>query len=159
MQVLLDSNILLRFVEPKHVQHEVSVDAVDALRKRGHDLAIVPQVLYEFWSVATRPAEINGLGMGTEEAHAELIAMKRLFRLLRDERGVYSEWEQLVRQFEVKGKKSHDARLVAAMLRHGIDHILTFNTADFDRYTSISTLLPTDVVSGTLSIREVQDES
>lgn len=55
MRILLDSNVLLRSVEPKHAQHQASIDAIDALRKLGHDLAIVPQVLYEFWSVATRP--------------------------------------------------------------------------------------------------------
>ena len=70
MQVLLDTNVLLRSVEPRHAQHQTSVDATDALRQRGHDLVIVPQVLYEFWSVATRPIEQNGLGMGPAEAHA-----------------------------------------------------------------------------------------
>jgi predicted nucleic acid-binding protein len=35
------------------------------------------------------------------------------------------------------GKKSHDARLVAAMITHNIDNILTFNTDDFLRYSEI----------------------
>jgi predicted nucleic acid-binding protein len=152
MRILLDSNVLLRSVEPKHVQHHVSTDALDTLRKLGHDLTIVPQVLYEFWSVATRPVQDNGLGMTTTESLAEITAIKRLFRLLQDERGVYSEWEQLVSKFDVKGKKAHDARFVAAMRRHSISHLLTFNTADFTRYTAISTLLPNDVVSGTVTI-------
>lgn len=105
MQVLLDSNVVLRSVEPNHAQHKTSTEAVDSLRRLGHDLAIVPQVLYEFWSVATRPTENNGLGMSTAEAQSELTAMKRLFRLLRDERGVYSEWEQLVSGFRCQGEK------------------------------------------------------
>src|SRR5206468_7710820 len=96
MRILLDTNVLLRSVEPRHVQHQTSVDATDVLRQRGHDLFIVPQVLYEFWSVATRPIEQNGLGMAPEEAQAELLAIQRLFRLLRDERAVYAIWEQLV---------------------------------------------------------------
>ncbi len=29
----------------------------------------------------------------------------------------------------------HDARLTAAMLVHGLTHILTFNISDFARYT------------------------
>ncbi len=152
MQILLDSNVLLRSVEPKHVHNRDSTHAIDRLRRHGHDLTIVPQVLYEFWSVATRPIENNGLGMSTSDAYDELTAMKRLFRLMLDERGVFAEWERLVGQFDVKGKKSHDARLIAAMLRHGISRILTFNASDFSRFTAVSAILPADVVSGTASI-------
>jgi len=34
----------------------------------------------------------------------------------------------------VMGKNAHDTRLVAAMLRHDIKSILTFNSADFKRF-------------------------
>ena len=37
-------------------------------------------------------------------------------------------------------------RLVAAMVVHGVSHILTFNTQDFTRYAGVRTLHPTDVV-------------
>jgi predicted nucleic acid-binding protein len=37
----------------------------------------------------------------------------------------------------VSGKPAHDARLVAAMIKHGIVHLLTFNDGDFKRYTEI----------------------
>jgi len=146
MQVLLDTNVLLRSVEPRHAQHQTSVDATDALRQRGHDLVIVPQVLYEFWSVASRPIEQNGLGMTPAEAHAELLAIQRLFRLFRDERAVYAIWEQLVLSLGVKGKQAHDARIAAAMQRHSINHVLTFNATDFARYAFITALTPTDVL-------------
>ena len=145
MRVLLDTNIRLRSVEPLHAQHQVSTNAVSILRKNGHDLVLVPQVLYEFWSVATRPAENNGLGMSTSEARHDIAAVKRLLRLLLDERAVYAEWEKLMTTLEVKGKKTHDARLVAAMRRHNITHILSFNAQDFDRYPSISPLVPDQV--------------
>src|SRR5215471_2085980 len=96
MRILLDTNVLLRSVEPMHTHHSAVVEAIARLRETGHELLIAPQVLYEFWSVATRPMEQNGLGMTPVEAHAELVAMQRLFRLLRDERAIYRVWEQLV---------------------------------------------------------------
>jgi hypothetical protein len=40
--------------------------ALGQLGNEGHELRVVPQVLYEYWSVATRPAENNGLGFTTE---------------------------------------------------------------------------------------------
>src|SRR5262249_46175376 len=63
MNVLLDTNILGRMAEPGPVQHQLAVDAVAALVCRGDSPCLVPQVLYEFWVVATRPAAANGLGM------------------------------------------------------------------------------------------------
>jgi predicted nucleic acid-binding protein len=44
----------------------------------------------------------------------------------------------------VQGKQAHDARLVAAMKRHSINQILTFNTADFARYAEITAISPLD---------------
>lgn len=152
MRVLLDANVALRFSEPQHPHHQTARQATHALRRAGHDLVVAPQTLYEFWSVATRPTENNGLGLSIQEAQVELVDLKRLFRLLRDERGVYSEWEHLVIGLEVKGKRAHDARLVAAMIRHGVTHLLTFNLQDFARYPSITILPPGDVASGAVSI-------
>jgi predicted nucleic acid-binding protein len=148
MRILLDTNILLRQAEPLHAHHVESAAATDALRSDGNQLVIVPQVLYEFWSVATRPVAQNGLAMTAAEARGELLAIQRLFRLLRDERAIYAIWEELVASHGVHGKQVHDARLVAAMQRHSITHILTFNTADFIRFRSISVLSPTDVTPG-----------
>src|SRR5262249_21366576 len=149
---LLDTNVLLRSIEPGHRDHQTSVDAVDSLRQRGHELVIAPQVLYEFWSVATRPIANNGLGMSPSDAHAELSVVQGLFRLLRDERAIYQIWEQLVTTLGIRGKQAHDARLAAAMQRHGVAYLLTFNATDFVRYTFVTTLGPADVVRGTAAL-------
>jgi len=45
-------------------------------------------------------------------------------------------------RYGVSGKKTHDARLVAAMTIQGIAHILTFNSADFARYPGITAIEP-----------------
>jgi predicted nucleic acid-binding protein len=42
-----------------------------------------------------------------------------------------NHWHILVKTHDIKGLKSHDARLVAAMQTHGIARILTFNANDF----------------------------
>ena len=68
--------------------------------------------------------------------------------LIPDTDRIYPEWEALVTAYAVSGKPAHDARLVAAMQVHGLDAILTFNTADFTRFASITVLDPM-VVSAT----------
>jgi predicted nucleic acid-binding protein len=59
MRILLDTNVVLRTAEPGHAQFRMSSDAIELLRQRGHECVIVPQVLYEFWSVATRPVALS----------------------------------------------------------------------------------------------------
>ena len=152
MRILLDTNILLRIVEAGHSHHRPCLDAIQALRQRNHELVLTPQILYEFWSVATRPRENNGLGLSPDEAHSEVIAIQRLFRLLRDERGVFPIWEQLVVSLGIKGKQTHDARIAAAMKRHSVNTLLTYNVSDFIRYAFVTILTPIDVISGTATV-------
>ena len=68
MNVLLDTNILTRLAEPGHAMHQPARDAAKALQSQGHTLCIVPQNLYEFWVVCTRPIASNGLGKSAAEA-------------------------------------------------------------------------------------------
>ena len=51
-------------------------------------------------------------------------------------------------RLSVKGKQAHDARLAAAMLRHSVTHLLTYNTSDFQRYPEITALSPVSVLDG-----------
>ena len=145
MKILVDTNILARLAQPEHEHHGLARDSVSRLRDRSNDLSIVPQVLYEFWVVATRPKANSGLGLAHSRASADIDGFKRLFRFLRDERGIYPNWEKIVMQARVSGKPSHDARLVAAMRRHKLDHILTFNGKDFKRYSEITVIEPRSI--------------
>jgi predicted nucleic acid-binding protein len=142
MNVLIDTNIVGRIVEVGHAQHRVASDATAALRHRGDTLCLVPQVLYEFWVVATRPVAQNGLGFTAAQADAEITKLQTLFSLLPDTAGIFGEWHRLVVTHQVLGKNAHDARLVAAMAVHGITHLLTFNTGHFSRYPGITALDP-----------------
>lgn len=77
---------------------------------------------------------------------------KALFPPLRDERGVLDRWEELVNAHQVHGKSAHDARLVAAMLRHGFTRLLTFNDRDFARFTEIKAIAPNSVLAGNAAL-------
>jgi predicted nucleic acid-binding protein len=145
MAILLHTNILLRISQPHSAHAPISERALDALRFTGETLHITSQNLVEFWAVATRPAMENGLGLTVEQAMGQVLDLKRLFVLL-PEAPLQSEWERLVTTYRVSGKNSHDARLVAAMMVHGIGSVLTFNVQDFTRYASITVLDPSLVV-------------
>src|SRR5579884_2752909 len=115
MNVLIDANILLRTVQPGHPMRPLATAAITTLRAQGNDLCVVPQVLYEFWVVCTRPTGVNGLGKTAAEAAAELTTIKADFTVLDDTPAILPAWESLVTANAVIGKDAHDARLVAAM--------------------------------------------
>lgn len=148
MKTLVDTNIVSRLAQPPHPQHRITLQALDALKATGVDICIVPQVIYEFWTVCTRPPGDNGLGLSVTDARAEQARALALFPLLPDNPAVFAEWQRLVVQYEVKGKNAHDARLVAAMAVHGVDSILTFNLPDFARYSDIKVLDPAAYAPG-----------
>lgn len=100
------------------------------------------QNLVEFWAVSTRPISANGLGLTVAEASHKSLILKQLFILKPDDPVVFSTWESLVVKYDVKGKQTHDTRLVAAMVVHKISHLLTFNTEDFNRFAEIAVIAP-----------------
>ncbi len=147
MKILLDTNLLTRMAEPGHPQYQAALDATDILGKQGHELFLVPQVLYEFWVVCTRPLHLNGLGRTATEAEVELVKFKSLFAILDESPLTFPEWKKLVTNYLIVGMNAHDARLVAAMAVYGITHFLTFNEQDFRRYQSITILTPNAVIN------------
>ena len=125
MNVLLDTNVLLRFADPTHPQYRAAADATDLLGKQGDVLCLVPQNFYEFWVVSTRPVAQNGRGLTPDEVLTEFAFLDAKFTTYPDTAAVFDEWRQLMALHKVVGKPAHDARLVAAMLAHGLTHLLT----------------------------------
>jgi predicted nucleic acid-binding protein len=142
---LVDTSVLLRGANRQDVDSRLARKAVHRLRYYGESLCIVPQNLYEFWAVSTRPLGRNGLALKPEYAVRVLQRVEKKFLLLPDPDELYEEWKRLVSTHRVSGKPSHDARLVAAMNLHGIRALLTFNVQDFTRYPNLSVLHPNDV--------------
>jgi len=134
MRALVDTNILLRSAQPTHPLSSEATSAVAMLLRQEHAVFFCSQNIAEFWNVATRPAEVNGLGLSHEEALQEVASIESLLTLLPDIPAIYPVWKRLVQNHRVQGVKVYDARLVAVMSVYLIDTILTLTVADFKRY-------------------------
>jgi predicted nucleic acid-binding protein len=146
MKYLVDTNILLRLVQKNSPMHLDTQRAIVTLKKQGEFLCIIPQNIIEFWAVATRPLDKNGLGLSITQAEEESEKLKKIFILELDTLQIFTEWESLVIKHQVMGKQVHDARLAAAMVAHNITHLLTFNVDDFKRFSDIVVVDPRSVV-------------
>lgn len=149
MRCLIDTNVLLRAIDRNHPHSGLVRRSLIMLRRQGIELFFTPQNLIEFWAVATRPVDSNGLGMSVDWTAVQLSRIKRFFNLVADTPDAFPEWERLVLRYQVSGKKVHDARLVAAMKVNGISQILTFNADDFARYGEIRVIHPNQVSAQT----------
>jgi predicted nucleic acid-binding protein len=144
-EYLVDSNILLRRVQPSSPQRPIVRRALRTLAGRGDGLCITAQNLHEFWYVATRSVARNGLGLTPARTARKLQVLRHAFRFLPDTPGIYAEWEGLVTSLGISDARSYDARLVAVMRVYGLTHILTFNVADFAFVPGIIVLDPASV--------------
>jgi len=82
MRVLVDTNILLRSAQPIHPPCAQAAQAVSKLIRQKDAVFFCSQNIAEFWNVATRPADLNGLGLSHEEVLQEVSSIERLLTLL-----------------------------------------------------------------------------
>lgn len=131
---LLDTNILTRLTESASPMHQTASDAVASLTARGDLLFTTPQNFVEFWNVATRPTDKNGLGLSVADAAAELAKHEAAFRLIPDTAAIFPQWKRLVSLYQVKGTNTHDTRLAAVAIASKVPNLLTFNFKHFRRF-------------------------
>jgi predicted nucleic acid-binding protein len=117
----VDTNILLRSVQPNHPLSSQATHAVSKLIRQNDAVFFCPQTIAEFWNVATRPANRNGLGLSPDEALQEVSNIEKSLTLLPDVPAIYGAWKQIVTTYKVQGVKVHDARLAAIMSIYEVD--------------------------------------
>jgi len=128
--ILLDANLLLRLTNRHDPEYRRAQRVVFRYRA-AEALAVAPQSLYEFWAVATRSRDVNGMGMEIERARSWIGNCLRMFPLLPEPAQLVRAWVAIVEKYGIKGFRAHDARYVALMQLQGLDKIMTYNVRDF----------------------------
>jgi predicted nucleic acid-binding protein len=68
IKILVDTNVFLRASDASSEQYETCVAALGSLAGQGWNAFVCAQVIIEFWTVATRPRDVNGLGFSIDDA-------------------------------------------------------------------------------------------
>ncbi len=140
--ILLDSNILIHSNQDISPHFNTITTRLIEFAENDEELVVCPQVLYEFYAVATRPAAARGgLGIPSEDALNLINRFQTDFTFLNDPVDLFSSWLQVIDQYHTVGVAAHDARLVAFMQRQDVESIFTMNPNDFIRYNDIITIL------------------
>ena len=131
---MLDTNILLTATNESRAGHEQALDVINGWPAQGTTLYTSGQIIREYLSVATRPAALNGLGLTVPDALDNARAFRSRMLLLAEDAKVADRLAELLEESKSSGKQVHDANVVATMLVHGVDLVVTLNTGDFARF-------------------------
>jgi len=71
--------------------HDAAVRAIAALIRDSEPLVITPQIVAEFWNVATRPVEQNGLGWSHQHALDATVRIEEFLSVWIESADVYAE--------------------------------------------------------------------
>lgn len=133
-RAILDTNVLLAATDEARAEHGSAIVALDEWPASGMTLYTSGQIMREYLAVATRPVPHNGLGLERSAAAGNVRALRLRLRLLAESAKVGERLLELIDEIDCTGKQVHDANVVATMLVHGIDTIVTRNVADFARF-------------------------
>jgi predicted nucleic acid-binding protein len=133
-RAVLDTNVLLAATDTGRPEFERARAVLDQWPAYGTTLYTSGQILREYLVVATRPEDRNGLGLATADAVTNVVALRGRLRLLAETDKVSDRLLELLGTVACAGKQVHDANVVATMLVHGIDTLVTSNIDDFRRF-------------------------
>lgn len=133
-RVMLDTNVLIAATDEGRAEHRDALTVVNDWATGHTDLCTSGQILREYLTVATRPAERNGLGLNLADALGNVHAIRERTILLAEDVKVADRLLSLLADVECRGKQVHDANVVATMLVHGVRTVVTMNTGDFARF-------------------------
>lgn len=134
--VIIDTNVLLSATAPSRQLHRAAMAVLNDWPNQGTILATSTQVLREYLVVATRPVEVNGLGLGVADALDNIAAFRGRMRLLAESETGWDRLRDLVAAYGCQGKQIHDANVVATALTSGVARLVTANVGDFARFAA-----------------------
>ncbi len=138
--VFVDTNVLLSATDESRSHHREACRLIAESGARGVYLAASGQILREYLVVATRPAEVNGLGLAVADATANLHQFLRHLHTYDETEAVAQRLRDLGLRQGLRGKRFHDANIVATMAVHGIRTLVTENGDDFTGFDEIATV-------------------
>jgi len=136
-RVFVDTNVLLSATDTDRPQHADALEFLEAGRLGHLRLFASNQIFREYLVVATRPLKANGLGLSPEKAASNINLFRRVIAVLPETPETTSALLGLVKSKKLKGKRIHDANLVAIMQQHGLQRLKTCNPQDFSPFPKL----------------------
>ena len=142
-KIFIDTNILFYANNPADVFGEQAIARINELASNGNVLIISTQIIREYAAVTLRNAQYHKLPLDLTITTVQnnIATFQRDFIVVGEKSDVLSNWLSLLPQITTS-KDVFDFNIAATLLSEGINHILTHNVSDFDKFSSWLTVLP-----------------
>lgn len=131
--MFIDTNVLVNARVLGAPDHDIARARLERIVREREPMRISRQVVREYLAVVTRP-QIWPDPLTLNEVLEDVDRLITNFDILEDGPAVTQTLVGLLRDVAVGGRQIHDANIVATMLAHGENRLLTFNVSDFRRY-------------------------
>ena len=125
-RLFVDTNVLLAFSFPELKHHKECASYLRRMRNYQVELWISGQVIREFHQVATHPCTF-------EEPKDEELVVQQMetfpgrFLIADESEEVRSLLPDLLREYKIRGKRTHDTNILATMLIYCIGTVCTMD--------------------------------
>jgi predicted nucleic acid-binding protein len=133
--IFLDTNILVYLSNEESLFHEAALEAFRNVVEKC-DIWISRQVLREYAVVMSRQ-EFYGKTLTPQEISSDIAKWEKSFNVIDETKEITDNLKKLLVKYDLKGKRIHDANIVASMLKFSIPLIFTFNVSDFQAFEEI----------------------
>lgn len=141
--IFIDSNVLVYANVAEAPLHAESLPKINHYRGLGWRMWINHQVIREFLVIRSRP-QAFGDPCPVQTLIERVTYFRNTFQMAMETSSTLDKLNTLLKDFQVGGKQVHDANIVACMMSYGVKSLLTHNVSDFNRYSSIITVIPLD---------------
>ena len=138
--MFIDTNVLVRARFTVAPSHGLARARLREALGREERPRISRQIVREYLAVVTRP-QIWSAPLPMSDALRDVDWFVSEFDVLEDGPAVTHQLAELCREIPVGGRQVHDANIVATMLAHAEQRLLTFDQDDFRRYGSRISLI------------------
>ena len=138
----VDTNVLISATDRSRTLHESSLHLLTSVPRSGGHLVWSGQIIREYLVVATRPIKVNGLGLSSDEALANTQRFAKRLHFLEENQGVAQNLRELVATHKLKGRRIHDANIVATMSAGGISNCITADETDYSCFDQVKAISP-----------------
>ena len=145
--VLADTNVYLSATDRSRANHGDAWRFFQQCTAAGIHCAVTGQILREYLVVATRPVDVNGLGLSLDHALSNVSEFRGRIVYLEENEAVSRELAVLIRRHSITGKRVHDANIAAVLSVHRIPYLITANKDDFATFESLFLMTPEEAVA------------
>lgn len=139
--LFVDTNVLIYATDPQSPFQPIADQLLEQAYTTDLVMALSPQVLREYLAVAARASSAGGR-MQLADALENVESFRSAMHILEEGSASLDQLTELLHQIPTAGRRVHDANIVATMLAHGIQRLVTHNTADFARFAHLIEIVP-----------------